>query len=138
MKKNVLTILCIISICITVITIGVTYSKYVDEATGTVENNVARWNIKLNNTDITNGNTYNFVINNIAINGNQNVAEGKIAPGMSGYFDINIDPSNTDVSVKYELTIDPENFEGSNIHINNVHEVNNNTLIQTPSSLSTA
>lgn len=131
MKKKVLSILCAISLCVTIATIRNTYSKYADEATGILESNVARWNIKLNNTDITNENVYSFVIDNITINGNQNVASGKIAPGLSGYFDINIDPSNTDVSVKYEVTINPENFENSNIHIVDVHEIGNNTLIKT-------
>ena len=131
MKKRVLSVLCVISIIITISTICFTYSKYADEATGVVESNVARWNIKLNNTDITDGSVYNFVINNIAISGNQNVASGKIAPGLTGYFDINIDPSDTDVSVKYEITIDPENFEDSNIHVSDVYEVGNNTLIRT-------
>lgn len=131
MKKKVLAILCIISLCVTIATICNTYSKYADEAVGTLESNVAKWNIKLNNTDVTDGNTYNFVIDNFTINGNQNVASGKIAPGMSGYFEINIDPSDTDVSVKYEITINPENFEDSNIHIENVYETGNNTLIKT-------
>ena len=34
------------------------------------------------------------------------VKEPKVAPGMKGYFDLKIDPTGTDVSIKYTLTID--------------------------------
>ena len=38
--------------------------------------------------------------------GSKNVLEGKVAPGMDGYFDIVIDPKNTDVSIRYDLIYD--------------------------------
>ena len=57
---------------------------------------------------------YNFVINNIAISGNQNVASGKIAPGLTGYFDINIDPSDTD---EKDIIVDISEEDNDNINI---------------------
>lgn len=134
MKKNFLYIMCIFSICITICVVSKTYSRYAEHAEGVVESHTGNWSIKLNNTDITKGNTYDFAIDNITILGNDNVLSGKIAPGLSGYFDINIDPSNTDVSVRYDITIDTELLKNSKIKIENIYETGGNTLIQTGES----
>lgn len=131
MKKVFLCIICVISIIITIIITFSTYSKYSEQAEGNLKSHVGKWNIKLNNTDITQGTSYNFTIDDITIIGNDNVVEGKIAPATSGYFSIEIDPSNTDVSVKYTITIDSQNLTNEKLHIVGVTEANNNTLIRT-------
>lgn len=131
MKKCILLIMCIISICITILSVWDTYSRYEEQAIGNFQSSVGKWNIKINNKDIVNINTYDFIIDNITILGNGNVVTGKFAPGLSGYFDINIDPSNTDVSVRYDLHIHTENLENSEIKVVNVYELSGNELIQT-------
>ena len=70
--------------------------------------NIARWNILVNdisikeNTDITNTLSPVFP-------GNENIAPNIIAPTAEGYFDLNFDFSDADVSFEYEITttVDP-------------------------------
>lgn len=131
MKRKILLIMCIISMCITVMLTTSTYSKYSEEADANLQFSVGKWNIKLNNKDVTENNSYDFVIENIVIRGNENVAEGKIAPGLTGYFDINIDPSDTNVSVRYDLTIDGSVLENSKIKVVSVSEITSGTLVKT-------
>ena len=47
-----------------------------------------------------------FTINDLTYNSNSNVLEGKIAPGLEGYFDITIDATGCSVAVLYNVTID--------------------------------
>lgn len=131
MKRKILLIMCIISMCITVMLTTSTYSKYSEEADANLQFSVGKWNIKLNNKDVTENNSYDFVIENIVIRENENVAEGKIAPGLTGYFDINIDPSDTNVSVRYDLTIDGSVLENSKIKVVSVSEITSGTLVKT-------
>ena len=48
---------------------------------------------------------------------------GKIAPGFSGSFKIQIDPQNTDVSVKYDISLDKENLANKNIVIKSIENI---------------
>ena len=134
MKRNILLGLCIISICITIFSFVITYARYSEEAKGEFESTVGKWNIKLNNVDITQSNVFNFLIEDIIVFGNNNVAPGKMAPGLLGYFDINIDAEDTDVSVKYDITINEDELENSEIKIVNVYELSDNELIKTNKS----
>lgn len=130
MKKSIL-LFCSILICIAILISSLTYSKYFETANGNMKTDVGKWNIKINNMDITQKENYNFVIDNIIIEGNDNVLPGKMAPGVSGYFEINIDPSDTDVSILYEITIDMEKLENSQFKLTNIFETTGNVLIQT-------
>lgn len=131
MKKIILIIICIISILSTIIIFFSTYSKYTEDAQATVENPVGKWIIKLNNTNITQGVAQDFLINNIVMDENENVIDGKLAPGRSGYFDIEIDPEGTQVAVRYDITLNKENMTNEEIQITNIQELNGNTLTRT-------
>ena len=92
--------------------LATTYSKYIDNANARIEQNIARWNIKVNNTDITVGDEpVEFAITNFTWNTSAHVKEGKVAPGMTGQFEILID---TDVSIEYAIKIDNSKFTESN------------------------
>ena len=80
-----------------------TYAKYITSVSGDASANVARWRITLNNYDVSNGNEFSSVITPVFA-GNSNVASGVIAPGAEGYFDIVLDASDTDVSLRYIIT----------------------------------
>ena len=131
MKKIILLIMCIISLFITIAVIFSTYSRYAQDANANLELTVGKWKIKLNDMDVTQNNTYNFEIKDLIITENENVISGKIAPGLLGYFDINIDPTDTNVSVRYNLTINTQVLENSNIKIVEISETSGNTLIRT-------
>ena len=68
--------------------------------------NIARWQVLVNNEDVTSAATLNNVITPV-FPGNNNIAEGVIAPSAEGYFDIIIDATSTDVSLRYEVTTSP-------------------------------
>ena len=93
---------------------------------------IAAWEVTINDSVITNENK-TFNINDIIWEGSENVLDGKVAPGMKGYFDIVIDPKNTDVAIRYDIlyNLDDLNEINSFIKITNVEEINKNNLILT-------
>lgn len=84
------------------------YAKYRRGIDGAVQMNVAKWQIKVNNEDITNETTLQSSIVPY-FPGNQYMESGVLAPGASGYFDIIIDPNNTDVAFDFEMAISSSN-----------------------------
>jgi len=93
-----------------------TYSKYINQAEARIEQDIARWNIKINNVDITgtSGEPVEFEIDNFEWDTDSHVKEGKVAPGMKGRFEIDIDPKDTDVSIQYSIKIDNSRLTESN------------------------
>ena len=107
MTKNKLKfIIAIIALIICIGQIKQTYAKYTESKTGDAESEVACWPILLNNSDITEGSTMSSLINPVYEN-NTNVASGVIAPGSEGYFLIDINATNTEVSFSYNISITP-------------------------------
>lgn len=79
------------------------YAKYLTSAEGNTALTIANWNISVNNLSIKN----NTDISNSIVPvfpGNEHIASNIIAPTAEGYFDLNLDFSNADVSFKYEIT----------------------------------
>jgi len=105
-EQLLLLILTIISLIISAYSILNSYAVFYSEISGQAEENLAKWNITVNNTDITAGTQQNFTIESINIEGNTNVKPNKIAPGATGSFDIIINPVDTEVSVRYDVTVD--------------------------------
>lgn len=105
MLKKFKILLVIISLAVSFSLISNTYSRYVASSEGNVEVEFAKWEILVNDTDITNNNSSSITFNP-TIEQNTNVAEGKVAPSSTGYFDIAIDPTNVDVSFRYNISLD--------------------------------
>lgn len=106
--KKIITILFIIMIFITLIQIGNTYALYKAEITGEFQNLLGVWKIKVNQTDLSSGNadmTFEITDEYLHFEESENVDANYIAPGSEGFFDILIDPSGTDVSVRYNVQI---------------------------------
>ncbi len=104
--KKSLIILTIIMICVTIHRIVQTYALLETNKTGQLQPKIAKWNIELNETDITNGYTEDIVIDNFQLSQNNNVLAGKIAPGINGAVDLSLDPKDTDVSIRYDITLE--------------------------------
>ncbi len=102
-NKKIYIILIGIVILLTSIIISNTVAKYITSTSSNADINIARWQVLVNNQDVTSANTLNNVITPI-FPGNNNIASGVIAPNAEGYFDIVIDATNTDVSLRYEVT----------------------------------
>ncbi len=108
-RKFVLLIACI-CLFLSVTTLQDTYAKYTSAVNETTNISVARWRILVNNYDIRNSSTTSNLITPVFA-GNTNIASGVIAPTATGYFDIVIDATGTDLSFSY--TIDIENSVNS-------------------------
>lgn len=134
-KNNKKIIKIFVYICILLILIyGVIhiYAIFYSEVIGNVELENGTWNIIVNNTEISEGTDVNFVIDTIQTDENEHVKPGTLAPGLSGSFEITINPTDTDVSVRYDVMLNQENLTNSNLEIKSVQEVQeNNTLIKT-------
>ena len=105
MERKIKFLLLLISTAFTLGLMSNTYSRYVASTTGDVELVFARWQILVNNDDITSGNTSTINITPI-IEESQNTTSDKIAPSSKGYFDINIDPQNVGVSFNYSIDLE--------------------------------
>lgn len=110
MKKKVYFILLLVSVSVSLSLISTTYSRYVAGANGNIDVSLAKWQLLVNNQDIVDGTNSEMEITPV-IEENKNVKNNHIAPSSKGYFDINIDTSNVDVSYSYDLTITTDNEE---------------------------
>ena len=101
-KKLLLLILCIL-ICISLFLMVQIYAKYLTSASGNTSLSIAKWNILVNNKSIKNNTDISTSIVPIFIE-NSNISSDIIAPTSEGYFDLDFDFSDADVSFKYEIS----------------------------------
>lgn len=101
--KKILLLLIFTFICLLLFCIIQIYAKYLTSAEGNTSLTIANWNILVNELSIKN----NTDISNYIVPifpGNEHISSNIIAPSAEGYFDLNFDFSNADVSFKYEIT----------------------------------
>ena len=104
--KKLLTILLLIMLIISLLQIANMYALYKQENQGDYSNLLGVWSIKVNGADISSGDqnlTFNMTEDNLIYLDSARVKRQKMAPGTQAYFEIIIDPTNTDVSVIYQL-----------------------------------
>ena len=111
--KKVLKILALIMLIITMLKIGDTYAKYYSEAIAELEQSVGQWVIKINDMDIYSetGQTVEFDMDIQNLVADENTMPGKISPGSTWAADIKLDPSGTDVAVRYDIEVSPAQIE---------------------------
>lgn len=139
MNKNkkvlIIIVLLIIIFIILIYAILSTFATFRSEFTGDMKIDNATWKILVNSTDISSNAVKEFVIDGIEIDESQGVEPGKLAPGLKGNFNILIDPTETDVSIMYEIKFDTTDINATNIRIDSVKEtMAGNTLIKTDSN----
>lgn len=128
-KGFILVCLCIILLLI----YGIVriYALFHSELYAKVQLKNGTWNIVVNSTDITKGTDVKFIIDNIQIQENEHVKPGKLAPGLIGNFKISINPTDTDVSVRYDINLDKEKLTNDNMQIKSIKEtLLGNELVQ--------
>lgn len=91
--------------------------------------NTAKWNINVNNTSLS-GESTNFSVDKIKVDENTYTKDNKLAPGTTGYFDIEIDPTDTDVSIRYDISFDFTSLSNS-INVLSIQETTGANLIKT-------
>lgn len=127
----ILIIFIILLIAILIYAIGNVYGLFESNSKGVVKVGTGNWSVTLNNEDISSGTEKTFNIDSVNIEGSKYVKEGKIAPGMNGYFDINIKAS-ADVAVRYDITFDTSKIDNQSINITSIKAITNEeTLTKT-------
>lgn len=91
--------------------VGYAWAKYSSTNNGNTNASVAKWSFKVNGSD---ENFSSFNLEN-TINSNDSVQEGKVAPGTSGYFDLNLDGRGSEVAINYIVNTTLEN-KPQNMH----------------------
>jgi len=102
-RKFVLLIACI-CLFLSVTTLKETYAKYTSSVNETTDIAIARWRILVNDYDIRSSSTTSNLIQPVFA-GTTNIASGVIAPTATGYFEIVLDASGTDLAFNYTFTI---------------------------------
>lgn len=78
-----------------------TLSRYVEVISKNGEIDIAKFNVVINDVHVKDGAPIQFNISK-----STTFVNGKIAPSSTGYFEFKIDPSETEVSLEYELIFD--------------------------------
>ena len=107
-KRTIILVLALISLGIFLASSAYTYAKYYTKENSTIGSNIKKWDIKINNESIRTGTVLQNEIT-AYIEGNTNVAGDTIAPGIYGYFLINVDYTNVDLDFTYDISIEENN-----------------------------
>ena len=130
MRKKIW-LIAIITLLITVFSIVSTYALFETNASGDSIMEIGKWKIYLNDVDISTANT--ITLNDFTFSGSNHIQNGYFAPGSSAIFDIEIDASESDVSIAYDLDIDDSalddhpNIAFSITNMNTNQSINSNT-----------
>lgn len=105
MKKFICLLACL-SALISIYFISDIYAKYRTYTQGSTNIPIARWNIKVNNTVVKNNSSLESFITPV-FPGSEHIASNILAPTAEGYFDLNLDFADVDVSFSYNISILP-------------------------------
>lgn len=131
-KKNIKNFI-IFYICISILFIAsYTVSRYVNTTTGSPEIGIAKFNVTVNNKSVTEGLPFE-----LSLSPTKTTTDSKIAPNETGYFEIIINPTGTEVSLEYEFKFNleelNENFKLAYFTIDDSEEQNtilDNTIVK--------
>lgn len=131
-KKNIKNFI-IFYICISILFIaGYTLSRYVNTTTGSPEIGIAKFNVTVNDIDVTANKPFELIFSDTS-----KFVSKKIAPSSLGYFEIIINPTGTEVSLEYEFKFNleelNENFKLAYFTIDDSEEQNtilDNTIVK--------
>lgn len=118
-KKRIKQFIFLYSILVIFFVMYSTLAKYEDTSEGYTKIAVANWKIALNGKELTSSSntlTDSIILipttdengNDLTTDINENTPI-KIKPGQTGYFDIEIDPTGTEVSFSYQVSLDLTN-----------------------------
>ncbi|MCI8486290.1 MAG: hypothetical protein HFJ20_04215 [Clostridia bacterium] len=132
-RKRIIAISAIIALIILSFLTGTTFAKYLTEYKTTGSLQIARWSVSEN--FLVNGVSKTSENINLATTYNpKTLVNGKIAPGTSGTFGVQIDATGTETGINYEIKFD--RILGA--IINNLVFIYNNNTYSNLSELSNA
>lgn len=91
---------------------GLVYAKYLSKISGNGKIEVAKWSFQANGDDKDFG---TFILGRETYNATK-IADGKIAPGTSGSFDININANGTETGVDYKVEFPETHNKPTNLY----------------------
>lgn len=100
-KRSIIVL--VVIACIVAI-IGGTYARYSSTGTANANIQIAKWSVKLDGEDIST--TSKTVYPTLTYSANQYVKDGKIAPGRSATFSVQVDPTDSEVAIDYSFAVD--------------------------------
>lgn len=103
------------------------YAVFYSEGQAIVSQSNATWKILVNNLSISSQSSNTFNVDTFEMEDSTHVLDGKIAPGVTGYFYIEIDPGQTDVSIKYSITLDETQMSNDKMKIVSLEEIESDT-----------
>lgn len=106
------------------------YSLFESNKKNVTHIDIAKWQVKVN-SQVLKGNVTSFNVDNVEWNSYENVKDGKIAPGVSGYFDIEINPNDTETSIRYDVEFDFSNLDESQFVIDKIEEIDKKEIVRT-------
>ena len=112
-KNKKIIILAILLLLVTIISFvsGGSFSKYITQVEGSGVIRAAKWAFTVN------GETASLNTINLFQTCDANtLIDGKIAPGTSGSFDIEIDATGSEVGIKYEVQVPAEGYIPENMY----------------------
>lgn len=127
MKKNFQLIAFLFLIIIIYIFVD-SYGIFESNIESNVKANLAKWQLLVNGSNVT-GENSSFTINNVNWTSNSGVVPGKAAPGLSAYFEILIDPTDSEVAIEYELTLDFLALNNSAIYLTEIKNMDTNSSL---------
>ena len=122
-----LIILFIVLVSITAYELSVSFALFESDTELIVNSDIGKWEITVNDSLINETSTFN--ISNIHVSSDSNVRENLFAPGTNGYFDIIIDPNDTDVSIYFEIVCRTDYITNEHISLTGIQNVGRENLI---------
>ena len=99
-KKGIL--IAVIIACLIAI-IGGTYARYTSSGTANASVSIAKWHVELAGEDISSQSQNVDVA--LTYDANSYVKDGKIAPGRTAHFDVELDPTGSEVAIDYSFVV---------------------------------
>ncbi len=97
-------ILVAVMVALLIALIAGTYARYTSTGTANVNAEIAKWHVELEGEDIS---TQSATIDaDFEYDANSFVKDGKLAPGRSGHFTVEVDPTGSEVAIDYTFAID--------------------------------
>ena len=103
MKKYIYIMAMFVAV-ITMLVVAKTYALFETNAISSKDLSIGAWHIEVNGEDISLAET--ITLDDFTYTGSTHTESGYFAPGSTAVFDVEIDASDCDVSVGYDLTID--------------------------------
>ena len=77
------------------------------------------------------GTSEEFNMQQFIVDENENTKPGKMAPGTTGLFELSIDPTDTQISVRYDISIVLDEITNDKVQLISVEKDSTNNIVKT-------